>query len=166
MAKKKVDLSAEAEALGGEVEGYEEVDRELLLSLCPKDILPYFKKAKTDGQLVDLLYAVDKHRKLVNREVAEVETFQKKLEKYFIQKLPDNDSTGIAGEKGRVQVKHKSRPNVIDWSKLYEHIKKKGAFELLNRAPNVKAISERWEAGQQVPGVEKFDYKSVSLTKI
>lgn len=164
MAKKKVDLAAEAAGQGGEVEGY--VTRADLLDNCPQDILPFLKKAKTDGQLADLLYDVHQHRLEQQREAAATDKLESLLERYFIQQLPTGSATGIAGKKGRVQLKKKSRPSVIDWPKFYAHIKKNNAFELLNRAVNTKSVSERWEAGKQIPGVEKFEYNSVSVTKV
>lgn len=160
---KKIDLAAEAEN-GVEVEGL--VDDEVLFECCPKAFLAELKKAKTPAQRADLLYKANEER-LAQQKVAEAtKKFVTKLEKWFIQELPEVDSTGIAGKLARVQIKQKERPSVIDWEKFYNHIKKKGEFELLNRAVNAKSVKERWEAGKEIPGVEHFRYKSVSLTKV
>ena len=160
---KKIDLAAEAEN-GVEVEGL--VDDEVLFECCPKAFLAELKKAKTPAQRADLLYKANEER-LAQQKVAEAtKKFVTKLEKWFIQELPEVDSTGIAGKLARVQIKQKERPVPFDWTALYAYIKKNNAFEMLDRKVNSKAAKERWEAGKEVPGVKRFRYKDVSITKV
>lgn len=161
----KINLKKEAEAILDESE-VDEVTDELLLELCPEEFLAAFKKAKTAGQRADLLYKADEYRLECGKQVETMKKFVSKLEKWFIQQLPEDNATGIAGSIARVQIKQKERPSVKDWEKFYEHIRKNKAFELLNRAVNAKSVKERWESGKEVPGVEKFRYKDVSVTKI
>lgn len=165
-AKKKIDLAKEAKQIVDDTEIEGEITEELLFEVCPKEFLQAFKKAKTIGQRADLLYAADNYRLDAQKEVEAMKKFVSKLEKWFIQQLPEGDATGIAGKVARVQIKHKERPSVMNWDKFYDHIRKNRAFELLNRAVNTKAVKERWEEGKQVPGVEKFAYKDVSVTKV
>lgn len=163
----KVNLKAEAKKLSKEQKDTEgEITDAVLKDNCPEVFKVAFKGAKTQGQRVDFLYEAEKHRLEVQRDVEEMKKFIAILEKWFIQELPDTDTTGVAGEVARVQVKQKERPSVKDWDAFYTHIKKKGEFELLNRAVNVKSVKERWEAGKEVPGVEKYHYKDVSITKV
>lgn len=162
----KVNLKKEAKAVedDSEIDGF--ISEELLFEFCPKPFLAAFKKAKTQAQRADLLYEVDKVR-LEQQKVAEnIKKFVSKLEKWFIQELPERSATGIAGKVARVQIVKKDRPSVVNWNKFYTHIKKKGEFELLNRAVNARAVKERWDAGKQVPGVDKFTFKDVSVTKV
>lgn len=163
---KKVDLAKEAAAQSGDIELEGAITEELLFEVCPKELLVKFKKAKTQGARADLLYEADDLRLKVQKQAEAIKKFVSKLEKWFIQELPEGEATGVAGKVARVQIKMKSRPSVIDWDKFYSHIKKKGEFELLNRAVNAKSVKERWEQGKQVPGVEKYDYKDVSVTKV
>jgi hypothetical protein len=90
----------------------------------------------------------------------------KATEEHFIQKLAVGESSGTQGFKARVQVTESIVPTVENWGKFYTHIKKTGEFELLNRAPNRLAITERWDAKKRVPGVGKFHQKKVSVTKL
>lgn len=164
--KKKVNLRKEAaEVLGGKKEDGIITD-EILFEYCPKQFLAEFKKAKSLGQRADLLYKVDKARLDKQKEAEIMSKFTFRLERLFIQELPEKDATGIAGKLARVQVVKKERPYVADWSKFYGYIKKRGEFELLNRAPNARAIKERWEAGKAIPGVDKSTYRDISLTKV
>jgi hypothetical protein len=90
----------------------------------------------------------------------------KQVEDHFIQTLAVGESSGVQGKKSRVQVTEAVRPTITDWDKFYAYIKKNNAFELLNRAPNRVAITERWDAKKQIPGVGSFHDKKVSCTKL
>jgi hypothetical protein len=163
---KKIDLAKEAKKIVEETEVEGEVTEAVLNEYCPKQWQAQFQKAKTAGQRADLLKAVDDERLAKGKEVETLKKFVSKLEQWFIQTLPQDSSTGVAGKKARVQIVSKERPSVMNWDKFYEHIRKNKAFELLNRAPNVRALKERWDQGKQVPGVEKYTYKDVSVTKV
>ena len=166
---KKIDLAAEAAALSSaptqEVED-DSVTEEVLFEHCPKEFLAQFKKAKTPAARADLLYTVDQIAGQRSKEVDTVKKFVTKLEQWFIQELPTDDATGIAGKLARVSIKSKEIATAADWPTFYAHIKKKGEFELLNKAINQKAVKERWDAGKQVPGLGKFTKKTISLTKV
>lgn len=162
----KVNLAKEAKKFVDDTEVEGEITEEILFEYCPKEFLAAFKKAKTQGQRADLLYAADEYRLAEGKKVEAMKKFVSKLEKWFIQQLPETDATGVAGKIARVQIKTKERPSVMNWDAFYDHIRKNRAFELLNRAVNTKAVKERWEEGKQVPGVEKFAYKDVSVTKV
>jgi len=162
----KVNLKKEAAAQADDMVLVKEITEETLLEGCPEIFLKAFKKAKTQGQRADFLYVADEQRLSLGKEVEAMKKFIALLERWFIQELPESDATGVAGKIARIQVKRKERAVPEDWDKLYTHIKKKGEFELLNRALNAKAVRERWEAGIQIPGVGKFVYKDVSVTKV
>lgn len=142
------------------------VTEALLNELVPAEYKAAFKKAKTQGARADLYYEMNNKRLELNRQAKTIEDFTAKLGKWFIQELPDKDSTGVAGKVARIQVKDDTVPRVMDWSKFYAHIKKNNAFELLNRAVNAKSVKERWDNKKQVPGVDKFSIKKISITKV
>lgn len=122
------------------------------------------------GALADALYDMKQLSKVLNTLTAPFDDLLlpsvKLAEEHFVQKLAVGESSGVQGLKSRVQVTENIIPVVSDWPKFYAHIKKKGEFELLNRAPNRVAIVERWEAHKEVPGVGKFHAKKVSCTKL
>lgn len=151
------------------------------VTAASKAIAPAVKRLKTAlssidpsklpiGALSDLLYDLRQVGKLMNTitsPIDEVVTPAIKLvEEHFIQTLAVGESSGVQGHKSRVQVTDAVIPTIEDWTKFYAHIKKTGEFELLNRAVNKAAVSERWEAKKNVPGVGKFHAKKVSCTKL
>lgn len=124
------------------------------------------KLPKDLGSCADLLYQkrVDRlaAQKLVDAMAAEEED----LREWIILQLPKSSATGISGKVANVRVESKVVPQVKDWDKLYAYIKRTGAFDLLNRAVNKKAVDARWTAQKDVPGVEAFNALAVSCTKV
>lgn len=165
MAKKKIDLSKEAEAANGEDEVVL-ITEALLLDVCPKEMTAAFKKTKNLASRADFLYTFEKAQlKEARDRFKALDNFANKLEAWFIQELTA-DMTGVTGKIGRVETKTKEVAIVEDWTAFYANLKKKGEFDLMNKALNQKAIKERWEAGRNVPGVGKFTKKVISLTGV
>lgn len=119
------------------------------------------------GALADHLYAVRENRLAIERAAAKLQGEEAAIREHLIATLPKAElATGIAGAIGRVTIKPDQVPRVADWPKLYAHVKKTGAFELLQRRLNEGAVKERWEAKTPVPGVEPFTVFKVSVTKV
>lgn len=111
----------------------EKITEGKLKELVPKVLAAQFRKAKSPAQRADFLYELDAYRLAEKKKVDQVDKFQNALEEWFIQNLPTKDATGIAGKVGRVGIERKEIPSVEDWTKLYAHVKKTGAFELLGK---------------------------------
>lgn len=124
------------------------------------------KLPRTDAEKADLLYDTRNRRLVLQKEVDELQEQETELKNYFIENLPKSKSSGIAGHTARVQLQAKTIPTVEDWAKFYKYVKKNDAFELLQRRLSDKAVEERWEAGEQVPGVGKFNVIKVNCTKL
>lgn len=180
---KKIDLAEEAEIANdvGEDENKAITD-ELLIDLCPKSIASKLKIKNmksttvkgelesyislTPAQRADLLYSVKNKELKEARDLFNgIDKFLKKLEQWFIQNM-EPGQTGVSGKVGRVEVKKKIIAATEDWDKFYSHIKKKGEFDLLNKAINQKAVGARWEAGKEIPGLMRFEKQVISLTGV
>lgn len=183
MAKpKKVDLAKEAAKANDGAEVEAQITDTLLAELAPESIRKLLKikalpkKRKDDDQeyvieltpaaRADLLFTLTATEwKELKKAFDAMDTFLGKLEAWFVQEFRDSQ-TGVTGKVGRVEVKSKEIASVEDWEKFYANIKKKGEFDLLNKAVNQKAVKERWEQGKEVPGVGKFVKKVISLTAV
>jgi hypothetical protein len=129
-------------------------------------MLKAFKMPKSLAECADLLYTTKEKRLKVQKEADALGDLEKALKEHLINNLPMSKATGVAGKIARVTILPKQRPQVQDWDKFYAYIKKNNAFELLQRRTADKAIEERWENKKQIPGVEAFAYKSVSINKV
>lgn len=125
-----------------------------------------FKVPKTLGACADLLYTTRERRLKLQKEAAELEAQEKTIKDHIINTLPKSEASGVAGKLARVTVTTKEVPSVKDWDKLYKYIKKTGEFDLFQRRLVNDAVQERWEAGKEIPGVERFTAVSVSINKL
>ena len=170
MAKSKsapnVDIAKEVEAAAKALKPAADRLAKALKGLDPA--------ALPQGAAADLLYQLRAVKSMVPNLAAPFDDALspavKALEEHFIQTLAADQASGVQGASARVQVTESVVP-VVDtqgdgWAKLYAHIKKTGAFELLNRALNREAVRERWDAKKQIPGVTAFHAKRVSCTKL
>lgn len=121
---------------------------------------------KTLGACVDRLYELREKRLKQAKTVEALEREEKELKEHLIQNISKADSSGVAGKKAKVTIHTKAQPSVKDWDAFYKYISRHKAYELLQRRVNATAVAERWEAGKELPGVEKFNVVSVSLTKL
>ena len=131
-----------------------------------KTVKPKFKIPKTKGALVDRLYEVKQQRLALQRQVAAIQEEETALAEAVINTLPSSDLTGIVGKVGKATVVVGETYQVENWDALYKYVVKNKAFELLQRKLSTKAIEERIESGNKIPGVKKFKYKKVSISKV
>lgn len=124
------------------------------------------KIPKNFGAVADLLYITREDRLALSKAVQALEDYEKSLKAHLIENMSKKDSTGASGHRARAQIVMEPQPQVQDWDEFYKHIKKKGEFDLLNRAVNRAAVKARWENGKEVPGVGSFNVAKVSVTKL
>ena len=63
--------------------------------------------------------------------------------------------TEVAGQLARAKMGLKSVPRVSDWQEVYAYIQVTGSFDLLHKRIGTKAVEERWNIGQNIPGIEQ-----------
>ena len=162
VATSKVDITAELEAATKALAP--------ALKRLTKAVAALDPAGMPVGSLADLLYDLRLLGKQLKAPTAAFDDLLapvlKLVEEHFIQTLSVGESSGVQGKKSRVQVTDSVVPTVVDWEKFYAHIKKKGEFELLNKAVNRAAVQERWDAHKELPGVGKLHIKKVSCTKL
>ena len=135
-----------------------------------KSLKDFDPAARPPGAAVDALYDLRQLVKVLASLTAPFDDVlapaAKVLEEHFIATLAADQSTGVQGARARVQVTTSAVPQVSDWPKFYAYIKRTGSFELLGRGLSRQAITERWEAKKEIPGMGRFLSKKVSCTKL
>jgi len=125
-----------------------------------------FKFPKTLGACADRVYALRQERLAAQKVVDALEEEEKALREHIINTLPKSEATGAAGQVARVTVVTKDIPQVKDWEKFYAYVKRHNAWDLMQRRLAATAVTERWEAGKEVPGVEHFTAVTLSINKL
>jgi len=125
-----------------------------------------FKIPATLGKCADRLYKLKELASEKRKELEVLEEEASAIREHIIETLPKSDASGVSGKFAHVKVVTSTVPTVKDWDSFYAYIHKHKSYELLNRKPTAAAIQERWDAGKEIPGVERFNVVKVSLTKV
>jgi hypothetical protein len=123
-------------------------------------------KKKTIGELLD---ALGKKRD----EISELEKKKKELkkqaaaiEKEALEALDAQETTQGAGKAKKGFITELVMPNVTDWDALYKFIHENHYYHLLHRRTSNPSFVELFDAGEAVPGVEKFTQRKINLRSI
>lgn len=123
---------------------------------------------KTLGMLADEFHEARIARLAADKVAAALKTEESRLEATLIDQMIKQESTACGGKKLKVSIPAEPdyKPTVKDWDKVYEYILKTKDFSLLHKRIGEGAVAERWEAGENVPGVEKFPVYKLSRSEI
>jgi hypothetical protein len=137
------------------------------MSAHPDDVVGGVRISSHLPDIVDAYISIRAQRLQLERQVNELKEQEDLLNGHIINHLRIQGMTAVGGKAGFVKLRELDEPEVQDWTLLYEFIKNNDAWELLHRRVGSTAVKERWEAGEQVPGVgHKSVYKlSVSGAK-
>lgn len=89
---------------------------------------------------------------------------------YEIQKRLEaagNDKDGMIIHFGdfNLEVKKKPSPVVDSWPDLLQFIRDTGQTDLLQKRLTESAVKQRWDNGDELPGVSKTDKVTLKITK-
>lgn len=118
------------------------------------------------GLCADQFSEVRELRLAMQKIVDNVKAREDELKEHIIQNLSKSDDTGAAGKKYRAQIVRKAVPTLKDWDAFTRFVAESKRFDLIHKRVADKTVKDMWEAGEAVPGVEKFNVVDVSITKI
>jgi len=104
-------------------------------------------------------------RRALEAKAGKLKEDEQRLEDHLIGNLSKENAEGVSGKRAKVGIYVKRIAQPKDWDKFYAFILKTQDFSLLNRAVGQAAVKERWEAGEEVPGIDVYNKVCVSLTK-
>jgi hypothetical protein len=118
------------------------------------------------GMCADLYSEIRELRLAMQKMVDDVKARENEIKEHIIQELPKSNNTGAAGKRYRAQIVTKDVPTLKDWDAFTAFVVKSNRFDLLHKRVADKPVKDLWEAGESVPGIEKFKAVDVSITKI
>lgn len=116
------------------------------------------------GACADRLFQIGKEKSKLNHDVEALREEEAAIKQHLINELPKDQAEGVTGKLANAVITRKRVPTVKDWAAFEKFIFKTKDLSLLQRRPSEAAISERWEAKEEVPGVEPFLVLGVSVT--
>ena len=107
-------------------------------------------------------------RLAADKVAEELKAEESRAEATLIQQMRQQGLTALGGTAVRLALPTTPdyKPAVKDWQALYDHIVQTGDFSLLQKRAGEAACKERWAAGVEVPGVEKFPVYKLSKSEV
>jgi hypothetical protein len=116
--------------------------------------------------LINQYISVRAQRLVLDKEAATLKESEEELKKTIISKFREGDIQAMGADNGLVKMTTLDEPKCTDWSATYEHIRETGSFELLHRRLANLAVRERWEAGEEIPGVIHTTLYKLSVSDV
>jgi len=120
--------------------------------------------ATTSDIILKLVENRDEKRR-INDRLKELNEEWRALEMEFLVRLDEQGQLKASTKDGTASITEVVVPQVMDWDKVYEHIRDTGDFYLLQKRPAAAAFRELQESGIDVPGMEPYTKRSISLRK-
>lgn len=119
----------------------------------------------TTGDIMTKLGEIrDERRRIGEREKELIEAWRK-FEAELISRFDEQGMKKATSDIGTATITEAVVPQIIDWDAVYEHIGSTGDFYLLQKRPAAAAFRELHSAGIEVPGMEPFTKRTISLRK-
>ncbi|HET6455341.1 MAG TPA: hypothetical protein VFI02_13135 [Armatimonadota bacterium] len=118
------------------------------------------------GLCADLYAEVRELRLAMQKHVDNVKARETEVREHIIDNLSKSLDSGAAGLRYRAQIVMKEHPSLKDWDAFTSYVAANRRFDLLQKRLSDKAVMDLMDDGVVVPGVEKFNAKEVSITKI
>ena len=119
------------------------------------------------GERIDELYELRSMRLDFEKQVEALRAQEKQLEGELIGLAQDLGVQSLKGSQASFAIKSEVTPSVVDWTPVYEFIKLKDDFTLLQKRLSVTSWREYYQAENLiVPGTVEFTLIKASLRKI
>ena len=124
-----------------------------------------FEDPKTLGQCVDIMELLQAHKAHLNKEYKVMDGHFKQLGVRLQTMLEDMNLTECAGSNKRVKFVTETKYSPQDKQELIKYIVETGGYDIIPASVNQRAIKDRIEEGESVPGLTTYDIVKPSLTK-
>ena len=118
----------------------------------------------TSAIIQALVTCRDERRRIADRD-KELVSVWKTLEEELLNRLDEQGMLQGKSVAGTATITETIVPNVVDWDALQDHIKETGDFHLLQKRPAAAAFRELHASGEEIPGMEAFNKRTISLRK-
>lgn len=118
------------------------------------------------GACVDKAYTLRAERLEIEKKAEAVKAQEEAIKQHILATFSKADIDGAKGKVANASVSRSVKASVKDWPTVQKYIESHDAWDLMIKSINNKAYRDRLEAGEEIPGVERFDTVTLSLTKI
>lgn len=124
------------------------------------------KKKITLGERIDNLNTLREQKRVLESQVKIIEEKFDAEQTELMDQMEAEGMDKATGKTASVGISVNTVANIVDWDALTAFIKKTGFFHLLQRRVSDPAARELFEKKGSVPGLEPFQKKKLTLTKL
>lgn len=118
------------------------------------------------GKIIDEMKRLRDIKRDLNSQIKDLDEEYEELKTMFLQRMDAEGTTQSRGHTASATVTENIVPNVKDWDAVEAYIRENDAFYMMQRRINTGAYKELIEAGEELPGIETFTKRDVSLRSI
>ena len=123
------------------------------------------KEPLTTGELITSMLEIrDEKKRLEDRKKILNEQWRE-LEAEFIDQLEKQGAKRAGTDIGTATITENVLPTIVDWDALTAYVLETGSTHLFQRRVGAAAFRELREAGVDVPGVDAYIQKQISLRR-
>lgn len=120
--------------------------------------------ADTIGTMIDAIRKLDLEIDTHQEKIRKLKEKQKPLEDKLLKALQKAGVENAAGKIGKARISKNRHPQGKEWPKIYAYIVKKKAWDILQRRLSSRAVLDRLEDGEPIPGITIYEETAVSVT--
>jgi hypothetical protein len=123
------------------------------------------KFPKSLGECIDVLYSKRADRLHAQKTVDAMKAEEALYEEHILNTFTKSDLNGAKGNLATAGIKHNTVYNVADWDTFLADVRKKKAWDCLQKRLTTTAVAARFDNGKPLAGVEVFEKVSLTLNK-
>ncbi len=120
---------------------------------------------KPTSDIIAAMVGVRDERRRIRERDQELTDKWRSLEMELITRLDEQGMLKASTTAGTASITETILPQVVDWDLVYAHIKETGDFYLLQKRPAAAAFRELQASGIDIPGMEAYTKKAISIRK-
>ena len=117
------------------------------------------------GECIDQLYSKRAQRLAAQKEVDMAKAEEALYEEHILDTFTKSDLNGAKGNLATAGVKHSTVYSISDWDEFLADVKKKKAWDCLQKRLSSLAVADRFNNGKPLAGVETFERVTLTLNK-
>lgn len=123
-----------------------------------------FESPKTLGQCVDVMELLQAHKAHINKELKTLDGHFKQIGVRLQTMLESMNLTECAGANKRVKFVKETKYSPQDKQELIKYVVDTEGYDIIPASVNQRAIKDRIEEGEAVPGLKTYDIVKPSIT--
>lgn len=122
-------------------------------------------KTKSVGELIDELYSLRATRLELAKKVKTMAAQEGGIRANIIAQLKAVGLDGGKGQAANALIVKSTEARIDDWPAFWAFCVESDSPDLVQKRVSITAVRERWESGEEIAGLSKFEAEDISLTK-